>query len=233
MIKITYIFLTLTIFIFQGMSEAGAEAKRLSVVELFTSQGCSSCPPADMFLGELAMRSDVLALAYHVDYWDYIGWDDVFAKPQFTQRQRTYAQKFDLRYIYTPQMVVAGKVENSGTKRRPIIKAIENDLAQSSTLSLDVQPNNITLKGDITKGSANVYRVSFHKEVKTDVRRGENRGKTLTDYHVVDDLSLLGPWQGGVTEFDLAQNDLDPELGHAIFIQLKDDLRILGAFYLN
>src|SRR5258708_22673761 len=83
----------------------GAEAPPV-VVELFTSQGCSSCPPADNFLGELAQRADVLALAFHVDYWNYIGWTDPFASKLATQRQRDYSQRLALRYVYTPQMVV-------------------------------------------------------------------------------------------------------------------------------
>src|SRR5260370_29353050 len=103
----------------------GAEAPPVAV-ELFTAQGCSACPPADNFLGELAQRADVLALAFHVDYWNYIGWTDPFASKLATQRQRDYSQRLALRYVYTPQMVVNGVAEGVGAEPEtidPLIKA--------------------------------------------------------------------------------------------------------------
>ncbi len=204
---------------------------RLAVVELFTSQGCSSCPPADEFLGELAMRKDVLALAYHVDYWDYIGWDDVHAKAEYSKRQRTYAQTFNLRYVYTPQMIVSGEYETSGNRRRSIIKAVERELATPSPVNLQQKGNHILVEGNQPDAPVNVVFVSFLEEVSTQVKRGENRGKTLKDYHIVSNLASLGEWRGGSATFPL--EPLAPNMGHGVFLQRKGDLKILGAIRLN
>jgi hypothetical protein len=98
----------------------------LTVVELFTSQGCSSCPPADEMLGELAAQPDIQALSFHVDYWDYIGWKDLFALPGNTERQRSYAKRFGRSYVYTPQMVIDGAVESTGRNARDVLRMIES-----------------------------------------------------------------------------------------------------------
>ncbi|MBT3306373.1 MAG: DUF1223 domain-containing protein, partial [Alphaproteobacteria bacterium] len=100
------------------------QAAPLTLVELFTSQGCSSCPPADAFLGELSKRSDVLALSVHVDYWDYIGWKDPFASPKNTERQRRYSKFLGMRYIYTPQLVIQGADHEVGSDRTKILAKI-------------------------------------------------------------------------------------------------------------
>jgi hypothetical protein len=206
-------------------------SERLAVVELFTSQGCSSCPPADEFLGELAMRKDVLALAYHVDYWDYIGWDDVHAKAAYTQRQRLYAQAFDLRYVYTPQMVVSGKYETSGNSRRSVIRAVEKELSVPSEVILREENGQVFVDGERQDTPVHVIRVSYLKEVSTKVKRGENRGKTLKDYHIVSDMASLGTWDGGEAAFTL--DSLPSDMGHGVFLQRQDNLKILGAIRLN
>src|SRR5689334_7353524 len=108
-----------------GMSTAHAEDRRPVVVELFTSQGCNSCPPADAFLGELAARPDVLALSLHVDYWDYIGWKDPFAQRAYTERQRSYSRALNQRFVYTPQMVIDGTLQGVGSETATINKLIE------------------------------------------------------------------------------------------------------------
>ncbi|MDV7339953.1 DUF1223 domain-containing protein [Terasakiella sp. A23] len=207
--------------------------QRLAVVELFTSQGCSSCPPADAFLGELSMRNDVLALAFHVDYWDYIGWKDIHASPEYTQRQRNYASAFNLRYVYTPQMVVAGDYETSGNSRRNVVRAIEKELSKASDLDIRAADGVIAVSGPAQNQNIHVYRVSFIKEEKTKVRRGENRGKTLTDYNIVSDLVHVGNWRGGDQTFTYDVADLDPNHGHAIFLQRANDLKILTAIRLT
>ena len=120
--------LALVLVVAAGLGAAAVPAVAgegaLNVVELFTSQGCSSCPPADALLADLADRDDVLALSFHVDYWDYIGWKDPFASPQYTQRQRVYSQVFGKRYVYTPQMVVNGSFEMTGSDRAGVLKRI-------------------------------------------------------------------------------------------------------------
>ena len=105
---------------FGGAAADLVAAERKVVVELFTSQGCSSCPPADAYLGELAQRDDVLALSFHVDYWNYIGWRDPFSKRQWSARQRAYGDTLKRRYVYTPQIVVDGAAEAVGSKRSQV-----------------------------------------------------------------------------------------------------------------
>ena len=107
-----------------GAGPVRAADKPLTVVELFTSQGCSSCPPADAFLGELARRDDLVALSEHVDYWDYIGWKDPFASPDLTKRQHEYARLLGLRYVYTPQMVIQGADHVTGSDRAGVLRKI-------------------------------------------------------------------------------------------------------------
>jgi hypothetical protein len=108
------------------------------VVELFTSQGCSSCPPADAFLGELAQREDVIALAFHVDYWDYIGWKDKFADPLFTTRQRAYAEAQGSSMVYTPQMIVAGAIDVVGSDRKAVEKALKTAYTRNTMYRIQV-----------------------------------------------------------------------------------------------
>ncbi|MCG8547170.1 MAG: DUF1223 domain-containing protein, partial [Alphaproteobacteria bacterium] len=132
-----------------GVAVAG-NTKAPVVVELYTSQGCSSCPPAEAYLQELAKRDDVLPLEFHVDYWDYIGWKDKFAQPKFTKRQRDYVKTLNGRYAYTPQMVIDGKTHVVGSHRGQVEKLIRR--SQSSDR---VQPP-ITLRRDGMKLIVNI-----------------------------------------------------------------------------
>ncbi|WP_167730607.1 DUF1223 domain-containing protein [Terasakiella sp. SH-1] len=204
---------------------------RVHVVELFTSQGCSSCPPADAFLGELALRPDVLALAYHVDYWDYIGWKDIYAKSEFSDRQRQYARQFELRYVYTPQMIVDGTYQDSGNRRRNIVRAIGQGNTPGVDVSLVVRDGSLHIKSN-HNDHAEVFYVRYLKETETKVRRGENRGKTLTDYHIVTDLVPIGKWSGGPAQFDLTNRRLKENQGHAIFLQRTSDMKIIAVLKL-
>ncbi|WP_028878338.1 DUF1223 domain-containing protein [Terasakiella pusilla] len=204
----------------------------LAVVELFTSQGCSSCPPADAFLGELSMRQDVLALAYHVDYWDYIGWKDIYADSAFTQRQRDYAHTFDLRYVYTPQMVVNGTTETSGNERRKIVGAIEENLKRSTDVQFRASDHQVEIDGPAQDQAVAIYQVTYLKEEKTVVRRGENRGKILSEYNIVTDLVELSEWRGGRYVFSLEDDLEDESSSRALFLQRKGDLKIIAALKL-
>ncbi len=218
-------------FFLSFMPVLAQSAERVSVVELFTSQGCSSCPPADTFLGELAMRKDVLALAFHVDYWDYIGWKDAYASTAYSNRQRHYARQFDLRYIYTPQMVVDGSYETSGTNRRQITAAIEKHLSHPDNISLSIDGSHIAINGEKQKEPTRLVQVTFKKETQTVVRRGENRGRTLSEYNIVTNMIELGQWQGGQRHYALKpQNHND--FGTGLFIQRLSDLKILAAIKL-
>lgn len=194
------------------------------VVELYTSQGCSSCPPADEFLGELAQRRDVLALAFHVDYWNYIGWQDPFSSPAATERQRTYGNFLELRAIYTPQMVIDGVTHEVGSHRPAVAAAIES-AAMRPKISLALAGNGgeeririEALDGDLPAGPAIVWLVEFDRERTTEVLRGENTGKTLTEYNIVRTFRPIGEWDGSATEIALPDAETDAE-AWAVIVQ--------------
>ncbi|MEQ8707822.1 MAG: DUF1223 domain-containing protein [Rhodospirillales bacterium] len=216
---------------------AFAADERLVVVELFTSQGCYSCPPADRLAGKLRKRSDVLPLSYHVDYWDYIGWKDPFALPGNDDRQRKYAISFGLHSIYTPQMIVAGQSEGVGSNERLIEKLITKvkqkgrfeaapELARNTDGSLFVN-----LPGSEFTGTATVLMIAFQSEKTQVIPRGENAGKTLTYYNVVRDVQQIGTWRGEAAQFDLGSaGDLPKGTdGCAILVQDPVSGAIIGA----
>jgi hypothetical protein len=170
------------------------------VVELFTSQGCSSCPPADAYLGELAQKPGIVALAFHVSYWDYIGWKDPYAKPWSIERQRGYTQALDARYLYTPEMVVDGRQDFPGTERDSIDRLIG---AQSNAAKIPLslsEPEKgkyaVAIPASRIKSPATVWLAVFDKKHTTPVARGENEGQTLTDFNVVRQWKRIGRYDG-------------------------------------
>ncbi len=170
------------------------------VVELFTSQGCSSCPPADALLHELAERDDVIALALHVDYWDYIGWKDEFANPAYAKRQKAYARLGNRRSIYTPQMIVNGTTDIVGTKPMQLSKAIAEHAAKPSPvdvrLARDGDMVEIAATTDQNPGQMVVYALRYTPERTARITRGENAGHTISYANVTEDWSVLGEWDG-------------------------------------
>lgn len=179
------------------------------VVELFTSQGCSSCRPADVYFGELAKRSDVIALGFHVDYWNYIGWNDPFARPWATARQRGYQDSLKTRFVYTPQIVIDGAAEAVGSddeKCDALIDAAKAKAATGPTLALHWREDG-ALAVDIGSGGspasqpATVWLIGFDSTHTTQVLRGENEGQTITDVHPVRSYGQLGKWAGWSAEF--------------------------------
>jgi hypothetical protein len=209
------------------------------VVELFTSQGCNTCPPADEFLGELAKRPDVLALAFHVDYWNYIGWADPYAKPWSTARQRDYQQSLHLRYVYTPQMVVNGAAQGVGSDRSEIESLI--DAAQAKpmphpSLALHWLPTG-ALAVDVGDGPpppaapAAIWLIGFDRSHTTPVLRGENEGKTLTEYQTVRSYRRIGAWAGWSMELIVPPDEAKAlgEGGVAVLLQAQGTGPILTA----
>ncbi|MGH6995756.1 MAG: DUF1223 domain-containing protein [Stellaceae bacterium] len=179
------------------------------VVELFTSQGCSSCRPADAYFGELAKRSDVIALGFHVDYWNYIGWNDPFAKPWATARQRQYQDDLKTRFVYTPQIVVDGAAEAVGSddeKCDALIDAAKTKAEPRPTLALHWRADG-ALAVDVGSGEspagqpATLWLIGYDSTHTTQVLRGENEGLTITDFHPVRSYSQLGKWAGWSAEF--------------------------------
>ncbi len=175
---------------------AFAQEKPVVVLELFTSQGCSSCPPADEVLEEIKYSMDdtsVIPLSYHVDYWDYIGWKDPYASKDYTKKQRFYGQKFQSSSIYTPQLVINGEEHIVGSDRENIYKKIKERLAKkevpNSVVISNVMADNekvkfsYTLKGSIEKKF--IHYILVLDERKTEVKRGENRNRSLKNSNIV------------------------------------------------
>lgn len=211
------------------------------VVELFTSQGCNTCPPADAYLGELAQRKDVLALAFHVDYWNYIGWTDPFARPWASARQRDYRDNLKTRFVYTPQIVVDGAAEGVGSETSTIDSLIRAAAAKKAAtpaprilLSWRVDG---ALAVDVGEGvsppgnPATLWLVGYDKQHVTSVTRGENEGRTLTDYHPVRTYKRLGSWAGWSAEFIVPADEAKAlgDGGIAVLLQMNGTGPILTS----
>ncbi len=195
------------------------------VVELFTSQGCSSCPPADELLTELAGRPDVVALSLHVDYWDYIGWKDPYASPQYTARQQRYAQSLNLRYVYTPQIVVDGRANVVGSRRAEVLAAIETAAQRDRAIDITFNTSNggtvIIPEGHAPDQGATIWLAVFDREHMTEIKRGENAGRKLRNANVVRSFERLGTWTGARLEIplDLSAARAQGRDGCAVIVQ--------------
>jgi len=178
----------------------GASQDQPVVVELFTSQGCSYCPPADAYLNELAKQPNVIALAWHVDYWDYIGWKDSFANPAFTERQRAYAHAQKQRMIYTPQFIINGVENMMGKIHDEVSASIRKVTVQKAVMKLSSSragaAYTVTLSASHRHGTYDVQLVRVSPINIVKILGGENAGKTVTYVNVVTDLRSLGSWDG-------------------------------------
>jgi hypothetical protein len=174
-------------------------AERPVVVELFTSQGCSSCPPADLFLTELVRnRPDVLALAFHVTYWNELGWADPFSLESATQRQSRYGERFG-DGSYTPEIVVDGRKDIPGSSRSQVdaaIEAAERENATLATISVRSTTDGLSIDVGAGTGSAELLLIGFDEKHQTNVGRGENGGRTLPESNIVRSVTPLGQWRG-------------------------------------
>jgi len=213
-----------------------ANADRPTVVELFTSQGCNSCPPADALLGQLAARDELIALTFNVDYWDYLGWRDTLADAANTQRQKDYARRLGRRGVYTPQVVVGGHMDAVGSNLPAIEAAITQDRGRADP-ALDVffttRDDMVLLQitGAAYADDATIWLVRFDERREIEIARGENAGRTLTYFNVVRDFKSLGLWRGHAMEIALSHDDLlrDGADGCVVIVQLKRNGRIVGA----
>jgi hypothetical protein len=195
-----------------------------AVLELFTSQGCSSCPPADRLLGELARDPSVIALAWHVDYWNGLGWKDPFATRLATDRQRAYADRLG-EEVYTPALVVGGARIVVGSDRDGIRAAITTVPAPQLPVTLVADGGGAAEIG--AAGRQVAALVAFYEaEHLTDVGRGENGGRQLREYRIVRGVTPLGVWDGARRRLPLPP--VPAGLGAVVLVQ-GDDLRILGA----
>jgi hypothetical protein len=203
------------------------------VVELFTSQGCSSCPPADAYLGELAKRPGVLALGFHVDYWNYIGWADPYSMKLAADRQRDYARRLGLHYVYTPQMVIDGTREGVGSEPDRIASLLREVVAeQRARPALSVARSGASLHIRVGAAAsaepATIWLVGFDGTHQTKVLRGENEGETAADYQVVRSFVAVGSWSGAPLDLDVAADKIAGE-GCAVLLQANGNGPIITA----
>ena len=185
--------------------QSHAAGKTPVVVELFTSQGCSSCPPANANLIELSKRADVLPLSFAVTYWDYLGWKDIFDKPEYTDRQVAYEPPLGQQGPYTPQMVVNGATTAVGNNLAEVQRLIDAAKPLDGP-ALSLAAGSVSVgTGSAPAAGADVWLVEYDPNlVEVPVARGENTGRTLPHTHVVHTLQRLGSWTGGAQSFDLS-----------------------------
>jgi len=204
-------------------------------IELFTSQGCSSCPPADALLGKLAQRPDIVALSFHIDYWDYIGWKDRFASKETTARQRAYARTLRQKYIYTPEMVVDGRVHQPGINDGQVDSMLADARRQSAARTTPMLKRmadgtlRVALDAATIAGPADVTLFVYDRRHATPVQRGENEGRRLDDFNVVRRFEIVSRWEGAQAHWTVPADRFQPEQGLAVIVQQSDHGPVLGA----
>ena len=207
-----------------------ADARHPLVLELFQSQGCSSCPPANANLFAWAARNDALALNFAVDYWDSLGWKDTFAKPAFTARQYAYARTLGHGEVYTPQTIVNGRADVTGADAAELQALAKREDRGASGPDLSIEAGHAVIgAGEAPPGGAEVWLVRYDpapREVA--VKRGENAGRVLPHAHVVVDLVSIGRWRGEPERFALPAKT-DPRLADAVLVQAAGTGPILAA----
>jgi hypothetical protein len=227
-------FLTLIVSVLASLTAGSAlAAKPPVVVELFTAQGCSSCGKANQVVADLADEKGVLALTYSVDYWDYLGWSDTFAKPAFASRQRAYAHRFSLRDVPTPQVVISGREQASGAKAEAVetlVKAAAKAPANAPDMEFVGDGGRVAIgSGPAPRGGAEVWLVRYDpRQQDIAVKRGDNRGQTLIYRNVVRELTRLGPWSGQPKLYRLTASS-DEALKTVIILQGAKGGRVIGV----
>jgi hypothetical protein len=219
---------------------AGAATPR-AVVELFTSQGCSSCPPADALFEKLGQDPSLVTLSFPVDYWDYLGWKDTFAKPDYSARQRDYAAARGDRAVYTPQAVINGREHIVGSDGEGIAEAVNADSAHGAlpvSLKIEMQGDALVARigaaRDLRETKATVWLVKFSRIETVNIGRGENTGHSVTYSHVVKEMQPIGMWKGEEKTLELPRRPLtgSSNCGYALLLQTSIDGKpgpILGA----
>ncbi len=208
------------------------------VLELFTSEGCSSCPPADNLLGQLAsLDAAVIPLSFHVDYWNRLGWKDPFSSAEFSDRQRVYGQLFKNDGVYTPQLVVNGEYEMVGSDRRKAEAAIKKALKENSSIQLTVENlirdgSKIKItshaEGELNKQTLEVALIQ--KSATMDIKAGENRGAKLSHTNVVRNFKSQALNETNETTFTFPEGLANSNWEIILFTRNKSDLKITGAF---
>ena len=217
-------------------AQAGDAAKSPVFVELFTSQGCSSCPPADAFMGELQKRDDVVALSFNVDYWDYVGWRDTLASHDNTLRQQAYEKVMPSHRVYTPQMVIDGVQDAVGNQRRDAVALIDKRVAESRGkrvgVALSQAGDTVQVRiGAGAKAAATVWLAHTLSSRAVNIAKGENSGKVITYHNVVRGFSAVGKWTGEALTLTLPARGESSDLndGVAVWVQTDGNGPVLGA----
>ncbi len=207
-----------------------AAARPPTVVELFTSEGCSSCPPADAFLAELAQQPGVLALSFHIDYWDRLGWKDPASSPAATARQRHYAELLHTGQVYTPQIIVDGGWQGVGSERGEVERAIAAARRHAADVVVHLMAEPGRVQVAITPGGSgetgSVVLIGFDRQRTDAVRGGENDGRTLTHVDVVRGITKIGRFDGRATT--IAAPVTGPADRFAVLVEAADG-HILSA----
>ena len=209
----------------------GALAKPTVLVELFTAQGCGSCRDANTYLGKLTERPGVLALTFAVDYWDYLGWTDTFARPEYAERQKAYVARLKLREPYTPQVVVDGRQEAQGLRAADVDRLIR-EAAGAPRNPPDVRfvgPRRVDVgSGRVARGGAEVWLIRYDpRAVEVVVKAGDNRGETVIQKNVVRQIARLGLWRGKPMAFRLPAS-AEEGLKSVVVVQAPKGGRVLG-----
>lgn len=199
-----------------------------TVVELFQSQGCSSCPPAIANINGIADRPEILALTFAVTYWDQLGWKDSFAKPEFTERERDYART-GISQFATPQTVINGRASVNGGNRAHLVAAIRAQDRGPAGPAIEAAPGTVTIGKAATAQPATIWLVRYDaRALSVPIRAGENGGRTLVHRNVVRSLSIIGTWNGTSKTVVIPTNS-DPNLKSAVLVQAGRGGRIVAA----
>jgi hypothetical protein len=222
--------LLLAVSLLMVMSPAMSEM-RPTVYELFTSQGCSSCPPAEKIAGELAARPGVLVLTYHVNYWDELGWRDRFGLPDATRRQQGYAAALRSRGVYTPQAIIEGTHDVIGSNRPAIEQAL---LTAPSRLPVGLRVHDGRVDVDVParqhEPAGEVVLVSYLRSAVSPIGRGENAGRTIQESNIVRNILSLGPWSGSAQTWQVRVDSLPTDATDvAVLVQERAQGAMIGA----
>lgn len=211
-------------------------ASRPTVVELYTSEGCSSCPPAEEYLGELSRRPDVLALSFHVDYWNDLGWRDPFSLPSSTARQSAYAARLSPESIFTPQVIVDGRESFVGSDRSLIGKRLRT--AGADLLSIGLEQSNselvVSVGPEAIAEQTEIFLIPFRRHVVSPIGRGENQGRTLEEFNVVREVRLIGRSRPQASQLRVPINSLPKDATDvAVLAQRPHHGEIVGSARLD
>jgi hypothetical protein len=222
---------TLCLLALLAWSGCSLAVTRPTVIELYTSEGCSSCPPADKLLETLSQRTDVLALAFHVRYWDSLGWPDRFALAFADDRQSRYAHRLALPSVFTPQLVVEGERSFVGSDQGGIVPALA-PARSGPVINVEAAPNQlqISVAAEPAAPAADVLLLALLPQTSTVIARGENGGRTLREVNVVRAAIALGGWQGGAQNYIVARSALPADAtAVAVLVQQRGQGGMLGA----